>query len=85
MCIRDSLTSCIATKEVVDEDATLKAVEAGELQQEVLPDALKAVSYTHLTTVAKVKELAERRYLPEDRAWEIPAHELARSNCRSSA
>lgn len=27
-------------------------------------------------TVAKVKELAERRYLPEDRAWEIPAHEL---------
>lgn len=28
------------------------------------------------TTVAKVKELAERRYLPEDRAWEIPAHEL---------
>ena len=28
------------------------------------------------TTVAKIKELAERRYLPEDRAWEIPAHEL---------
>lgn len=28
------------------------------------------------TTVAKVKELSERRYLPEDRAWEIPAHEL---------
>lgn len=28
------------------------------------------------TTVAKVKELAERRYLPEERAWEIPAHEL---------
>ena len=27
-------------------------------------------------TVAKIKELAERRYLPEDRAWEIPAHEL---------
>ena len=28
------------------------------------------------TTVAKIKELAERRYLPEDRAWEIPAYEL---------
>lgn len=36
-----NLTSCIATKEVVDEDATLKAVEAGELPQEVLADALK--------------------------------------------
>ena len=33
-----NLTSCIATKEVVDEDATLKAVEAGELPQEVLAD-----------------------------------------------
>ena len=28
------------------------------------------------TTVAKIKELAERRYLPEERAWEIPAYEL---------
>ena len=28
------------------------------------------------TTVAKVKELAQRRYLPDDRAWEIPSHEL---------
>ena len=35
-----NLTSCIATKEVVDEDATLKAVEAGELPQEVLADEL---------------------------------------------
>lgn len=33
-----NLTSCIATKEVVDEGATLKAVEAGELPQEVLAD-----------------------------------------------
>lgn len=33
-----NLTSCIATKEIVDEDATLKAVEAGELPQEVLAD-----------------------------------------------
>ena len=28
------------------------------------------------TTVAKVKELAQRRYLPEERAWEIPHYEL---------
>ncbi len=35
-----NLTSCIATKEVVDEDATLKAVEAGELPQEVLADLM---------------------------------------------
>lgn len=35
-----NLISCIATKEVVDEDATLKAVEAGELPQEVLADTL---------------------------------------------
>ena len=27
-------------------------------------------------TVSKIKELAQRRYLPEDRAWEIPVHEL---------
>ena len=27
-------------------------------------------------TVAKVKELAQRRYLPEERAWEIPSYEL---------
>lgn len=33
-----NLTSCITTKEVVDEYATLKAVEAGELPQEVLAD-----------------------------------------------
>lgn len=28
------------------------------------------------TTVAKIKQLAHRRYLPEDRAWEIPVFEL---------
>ncbi len=27
-------------------------------------------------TVAKIKELSQRRYLPDDRAWEIPVHEL---------
>lgn len=39
-------------------------------------DAFKLSFKYDPTTVAKVKELAERRYLPEDRAWEIPAHEL---------
>lgn len=27
-------------------------------------------------TISKVKELAQRRYLPEERAWEIPSYEL---------
>ena len=39
-------------------------------------DAFKISFRYDPTTVAKVKELAEQRYLPEDRAWEIPAHEL---------
>jgi SNF2 family DNA or RNA helicase len=39
-------------------------------------DAFKVSFKYDPTTVAKVKELAERRYLPDDRAWEIPAHEL---------
>lgn len=46
-----NLTSCIATKEVVDEDATLKAVEAGELPQEVLADALKVTEVVVIMTV----------------------------------
>ena len=39
-------------------------------------DAFKVSFKYDPTTVAKVKELSERRYLPEERAWEIPAHEL---------
>lgn len=39
-------------------------------------DAFKVSFKYDPTTVAKIKELAERRYLPDDRAWEIPAHEL---------
>lgn len=39
-------------------------------------DAYK-VSFKYDTNIlAKVKSLAERRYLSEERAWEIPAHEL---------
>lgn len=34
------LTACIKTVEAVDEDATVKAVEAGELPQEVLTECL---------------------------------------------
>lgn len=48
-----NLTSCIATKEVVDEGATLKAVEAGELPQEVLADALKV---TEVVMTANLRE-----------------------------
>lgn len=44
-----NLTSCITTKEVVDEDVTLKAVEAGELPQEVLADALTVTESMILT------------------------------------
>lgn len=39
-------------------------------------DAFKVSFKYDPTTVAKVKELAQRRYLPEERAWEIPAFEL---------
>lgn len=48
-----NLTSCITTKEVVDEDATLKAVEAGELPQEVLADAL---TVTEVVMTANLRE-----------------------------
>lgn len=39
-------------------------------------DAFKISFRYDPTTVAKVKELAERRYLPEDRAWEINNKEV---------
>lgn len=59
-----NLTSCIATKEVVDEDATLKAVEAGELPQEVLADALKVTEVVMLKLTApsgtKVQTMVEQ-------------------------
>ena len=55
-----NLTSCIATKEVVDEDATLKAVEAGELPQEVLADALKVTEVVMLKLTAPKKAKAKK-------------------------
>ena len=39
-------------------------------------DAYKVSFKYNPVTVSKIKELAQRRYLPEDRAWEIPVHEL---------
>ena len=39
-------------------------------------DAFKVSFKYDPVTVARIKELSERRYLPEDKAWEIPAHEL---------
>ena len=39
-------------------------------------DAYKVSFKYDPRVVAKIKELAQRRYLPDDRAWEIPSHEL---------
>ena len=52
------LTDCIKTVEAVDEEATLKAVEAGALPQEVLADCLeiKEVVMLKLTAPKKSKK-----------------------------
>lgn len=39
-------------------------------------EAYKVSFRYDVQTLNKVKSLAERRYLPDQRAWEIPAHEL---------
>ena len=49
------LKSCIKTVEVVDEDATLKAVESGELPQEVLSECLKVTEVVMLKMTAPKK------------------------------
>ena len=53
-----NLTRCIKTVEAVDEDATLQAVEAGELPQEVLAECLKVqeVIVMKLTAPNKAKK-----------------------------
>lgn len=53
-----NLTSCIKTVEAVDEDATLQAVEAGKLPQEVLTECLevKEVVVMKLTAPKKAKK-----------------------------
>lgn len=49
------LTSCIKTVEAVDEDATIKAVESGELPQEVLSECLKVTEVVMLKMTAPKK------------------------------
>ena len=53
-----NLIACIKTVEAVDEDATLQAVEAGELPQEVLAECLqvKEVVVMKLTAPKKTKK-----------------------------
>ena len=46
------LTDCIKTVEAVDEEATLKAVEAGTLPQEVLTECLKVTEVVMLKMTA---------------------------------
>ena len=48
------------TDEAGDEDATLKAVEAGELPQEVLADALKVTEVVMLKLTAPKKAKAKK-------------------------
>lgn len=50
-----NLTSCIKTVEAVDEDATLQAVEAGDLPQDVLADCLKINEVVMLKLTAPAK------------------------------
>lgn len=50
------LTDCIKTVEAVDEDATIKAVEAGTLPQEVLADCLTVQEVVVLKLTAPKKE-----------------------------
>lgn len=49
------LTDCIKTVEAVDEEATLKAVEAGSLPQEVLAECLKVQEVVMLKMTAPKK------------------------------
>lgn len=52
------LDTCIKTVEAVDEDATLEAVEAGQLPQEVLADCLeiKEIVMLKMTAPKKAKK-----------------------------
>lgn len=51
-----NLTSCIKTVEAVDENATLKAVENGDLPQEVLADCLQVTEVVTLKLTAPKKD-----------------------------
>lgn len=52
---RRGLTDCIKTVEAVDEEATLRAVEAGTLPQEVLAECLKVTEVVVLKLTAPKK------------------------------
>ena len=51
-----NLTSCIKTVEAVDEEATLQAVEAGELPAEVLTECLKITEVVMMKLTPPKKE-----------------------------
>jgi hypothetical protein len=55
-----NLTGCIKSVEAVDEEATLKAVEAGELPQEVLTECLEVKEIVVLKMTAPKKEKAKK-------------------------
>lgn len=50
-----ALTGCIKTVEAVDEEATMQAVESGELPQEVLAECLKVTEVVVLKLTAPKK------------------------------
>ena len=49
------LSDCISTKEIVNEEATVEAVEAGRLPQEVLSECLKVTPIITLKLTAPKK------------------------------
>ena len=51
-----NLTTCIKTVEAVDEDATMQAVESGELPQEVLTGCLEVKEVVVMKLTAPKKE-----------------------------
>lgn len=55
-----NLTGCIKTVEEVDEEATLQAVEAGELPQAVLSECLEVKEVVMLKLTAPAKKGAKK-------------------------
>lgn len=55
----------------------MSRVKIEKIGKGVYFDPAYKISFRYDTDIlAKVKSLAERRYLPDEKAWEIPAHEL---------
>ena len=55
------LEDCISFKEVVDEDATMAAVEAGRLPQDVLSECLKVTPVVTLKLTAPKKSKGSKK------------------------